>query len=182
QQAVGEVEAAVTEARRRLVPAEQQIAMVADRMRETEDHRKGELGGAIETKRKELTALRESFIAAVSELTGLLSDPPAFEAGSIRAAIQRLTTEQEQAQRRLTFLEEWTRFLGRESDQLRDRLAKYVNLVCATTVGIATDEYFGDKGPFVEKQFDLLVIDEAGKVTEPEFLVAAARAKRWVLV
>jgi hypothetical protein len=182
QQSVGEAEAAVTGARQRLAPAEKQVAIVADQVRETIDHHTVELGRAIEAKGKELMALGESFAAAVGELEGLLSDPPVFEAGSIRAAIHRLTAEQEQTQRRLTFLEEWAQFLGRESDQLRDRLAQYVNLVCATTVGIATDEYFGDKGLFLEKQFDLLVIDEAGKVTEPEFLVAAARAKRWVLV
>jgi len=182
KQAMGEAEAAVTNARRQRAAAEQQVAIAADRVRETVDHRKDELGVAIETKHKELAAITESFSTAVRELTGLLSNPPVFETESINTSIQRLTAEQEHAQRRLTFLEEWTRFLSRESDQLRDRLAQYVNLVCATTVGIATDKYFGDNGPFVEKQFDLLVIDEAGKVTEPEFLVAATRAKRWVLV
>jgi hypothetical protein len=175
-------EAGVAEARQALAAAQERVRAVAGRVREAVEGRTRELSGAIEVKGRELTALQESFAAAVAPLDDVLSSSPAFDASSIQAAIARLTGEHEQAQRRLAFLEEWTQFLGRESDRLRDRLARYVNLVCATTVGIATDEYFGDKGAFVEKQFDLLVIDEAGKVTEPEFLVAAVRAKRWVLV
>ena len=175
-------EAGVTEALRLLTSAQEQVAIVATRVREAVLDSTIELSDAIDAKGRELTALRESFAAAVTPLCDVLPNHPVIEAGSIRAAIHRLTAEHEQAQRRLAFLEEWTQFLGRESEQLRDRLARYVNLVCATTVGIATDEYFGDKGAFVEKEFDLLVIDEAVKVTEPEFLVAAVRAKRWVLV
>lgn len=175
-------EGAVMVARQQMAEAQRQLAFVADQVSEAVEHRTRELSLAIEAKERELTALRDSFLAAVATLGDVLLASPAFDAGSIQDSIRRLTDEQKHAQRRLALLEEWTQFLRREAEQLRDRLARYVNLVCATTVGIATDEYFGDKGAFVEKQFDLLVIDEAGKVTEPEFLVAAIRAKRWVLV
>jgi hypothetical protein len=175
-------ETSAAKARQRLTSAQGQVAVVVSRMRAAAESRTAGFNHAIETKVKEVAAFRESFTTTIASLGDVLPNPLAFDADGVKAAVHRLTAEHGQAQRRLAFLEEWTRFLDRESGQLRDRLAQYVNLVCATTVGIATDEYFGDKGAFVEKQFDLLVIDEAGKVTEPEFLVAAVRAKRWVLV
>lgn len=80
------------------------------------------------------------------------------------------------------FSQRWLDCLTNDADALSSRIAKYANLVCATTIGIASDDYFGDGKPYEQKQFDLLVIDEAGKVTEPQFLVAATRAKKWVIV
>jgi hypothetical protein len=180
--AMENAETQLTEAQQQLNEAMAQVTFVSDRIRQTVESRTLEVTRAIEAKEFELTAVRERFARTIASLTDVLPTPPAFDAVKIDAALRQLTVEHEQAQRYLLLLEEWTQFLSRESENLKDRLAQYVNLVCATTVGIATDEYFGDKGPFVEKQFDLLVVDEAGKVTEPELLVAAVRAKRWVLV
>jgi|GEM_PF-2400260 len=180
--ALGNVKTRLTEVRQQLEEARTQVIFVADRIRQTVESRTQELTRAIEAQERELSIVREQFAVTVAALTDVLQTPPAFDAVRINAAIRLLTAEHEKAQRRLALLEDWTQYLSRESENLKDQLAQYVNLVCATTVGIATDEYFGDKGAFVEKQFDLLVVDEAGKVTEPEFLVAAARAKRWVLV
>lgn len=108
--------------------------------------------------------------------------PPEFKSTSIEACIEERTRERITSEARCEFLDKWTKYVKEHGDELGDRVADYVNLVCATTMGIATDAFFGDKGETPEKSFDLLVIDEAGKVTEPEFLVAATRAKRWVLV
>jgi len=179
---LGNAETRLTEVRQQLEGTKAQVKLVADQVRQTVENRTQELTLAIEAKERELAAIRERFATTAASLTDVLPTPPAFVAVRINAAIRQLAADHEQAQRRLALLEEWTQYLGRESENLKDRLAQYVNLVCATTVGIATDEYFGDKGAFVEKQFDLLVVDEAGKITEPEFLVAAVRAKRWVLV
>jgi hypothetical protein len=180
--ALGNAEMRLEEVRQQLAAATAQVEFVAGRIRQTVESRKQELTRAIEAKEDELATVRERFAVIVASLTDVLPTPPAFNAERINTSLRQLTAEHEQAKRRLSLLEEWAQYLSRESENLKDRLAQYVNLVCATTVGIATDEYFGDKGAFVEKQFDLLVVDEAGKVTEPEFLVAAVRAKRWVLV
>lgn len=180
--ALGNAETRLTERRHQLEDAKAQVEYVAGQIRQTVENRTEELTHAIEMKLEELAAVREQFATTVASLTDVLPILPAFDAIRINSALRQLTAELEQAQRRVALLEEWTQYLSRESGNLKDRLAQYVNLVCATTIGIATDEYFGDKGAFVEKQFDLLVVDEAGKVTEPEFLVAAVRAKRWVLV
>lgn len=111
-----------------------------------------------------------------------LNSPPDFNTRSLRSCLEELKGVLSDNEERCLFLEKWTNYVRRNGEELGDRVAGYINLVCATTMGIATDQFFGDKADSPEKEFDLLVIDEAGKVTEPEFLVAAARAKRWVLV
>lgn len=178
-------ERTASESANRIAVLQQQCPALQTRIRERERSLKEAQEkslAAIAAKEREVTAARERFATSIASLSDVLPTPPTFDAASVNTGIRQLTAEQEQAQGRLALLEEWTQYLGRESENLKNRLAEYVNLVCATTVGIATDEYFGDKGAFVEKQFDLLVVDEAGKVTETEFLVAATRAKRWVLV
>src|SRR5262249_30261137 len=63
------------------------------------------------------------------------------------------------------------------------RLPGYVNLVAATTAGLAADPHFGEASSQSHgAPFDLLVLEEADQVTESEFLKAARRARHWVLV
>lgn len=52
------------------------------------------------------------------------------------------------------------------------------NLVCATTAGIA------GRGSAVVRfaDFDTMILDEASRVTDTEFLIGAIRARKWVLV
>ena len=50
------------------------------------------------------------------------------------------------------------------------------NLVCSTVAGIATSP--AARGA----DFDTLILDEASRVTDPELLVPAVRARRWILV
>jgi hypothetical protein len=52
-------------------------------------------------------------------------------------------------------------------------LERAVNVVCATTQGT---------GPLRDADFDTLIVDEASRVVDSEFLVGAIRARRWVLV
>lgn len=52
------------------------------------------------------------------------------------------------------------------------------NLLCATPIGIAMAREFRD----VEAVFDVMIMDEASKATITDFLVPAARAKKWILV
>ena len=52
----------------------------------------------------------------------------------------------------------------------------FINLFCATTTGIAGSQRFKDI------TFDTLIIDEASRVTDSEFLIGAVRARRWILV
>jgi|GEM_PF-3106676 len=62
------------------------------------------------------------------------------------------------------------------AEAIGNELLQSVNLVCCTTTGIASRQ-------FVEGvTFDTLIIDEASRVTDSEFLIGAVRAKRWILV
>ena len=70
---------------------------------------------------------------------------------------------------------------GREGVQrlaaeIGDELLETANVFCCTTTGIAGD-------PTVrERTFDTLIVDEASRVTDAEFLIGAVRARRWILV
>lgn len=57
-------------------------------------------------------------------------------------------------------------------------LLLHANLVCATPIGIAQVREFRD----VDTVFDVMIVDEASKATLTDFLVPAARARKWILV
>jgi AAA domain len=62
--------------------------------------------------------------------------------------------------------------------EVGDALVRSVNLVCATTTGIA-----GLSARVVQHaDFDTLIVDEASRVTDSEFVIGAVRARRWILV
>jgi hypothetical protein len=82
---------------------------------------------------------------------------------------------------RLAFARQWAECLERSADTLPSRLLDYVNLVAATTTALPADEHFGEARART-LQFDLLILERAHEVTESEFLAAARRARRWVLV
>lgn len=144
--------------------------------------RRQEIDHAVTDSVNQIDSLRQRFSSIAEELQRSQHSAPTFDHESLDQWECRRREELSFIERRLSFGRDWQSYLSREAPRLADRLSQYVNLVCATTMGIATDAYFGDGGQFEEKEFDLLVIDEAGKVTEPEFLVAANRARHWVLV
>jgi hypothetical protein len=76
------------------------------------------------------------------------------------------------------------RALVRESDQdglgvLSSALVRQERVICGTPIGILSHEQVKRASP---GDFDLLVVDEVSKMTLPEFLAVAVKAKRWVLV
>ncbi len=93
-----------------------------------------------------------------SQLEQSLSDAPANDAV---VAVQR----------------EWAERV-RNDEQLGGMLLLNANLVCATPIGIAMAREFRE----VEVIFDVMILDEASKATITDFLVPAARARKWILV
>lgn len=73
---------------------------------------------------------------------------------------------------------EWREALATSRDELGTLFLLNANLVCGTPIGIATSRAFPEAAPV----FDVMIMDEASKATVTDFLVPAARAKRWVLV
>jgi len=59
---------------------------------------------------------------------------------------------------------------------LGDQLIAAANLVCCTTTGIGGD------GDLRDIDYDTLIVDEASRVIDSEFLIGAKQARRWILV
>lgn len=72
---------------------------------------------------------------------------------------------------------EWAKRI-KDDDAIGAMLLLNANLVCATPIGIAMAPAFRD----VEAVFDVMIMDEASKATITDFLVPAARARKWILV
>lgn len=72
---------------------------------------------------------------------------------------------------------EWAKRIAND-DEIGALLLLQANLVCATPIGIAMAREFRD----VDVAFDVMIMDEASKATITDFLVPAARAKKWILV
>lgn len=72
---------------------------------------------------------------------------------------------------------EWARRIQND-ESIGTMLLLNANLVCATPIGIGMNPAFRE----VSVAFDVMIIDEASKATITDFLVPAARAKKWILV
>jgi AAA domain len=93
----------------------------------------------------------------------------------------RLRHEANRRQQRIALERRWFELSGLSSGS-EDTIAKQVdadlrrcaNLICCTTTGVTRD--------LGEIDFDTLIVDEASRVVDSEFLMGAIRARRWVLV
>jgi hypothetical protein len=77
----------------------------------------------------------------------------------------------------------WRELVAEQTDDqlvedIQTSALRATNLVCATTKGIV------GRGSDVvrDTDYDTLIVDEASRVTDSEFLIGAVRARRWVLV
>ena len=102
----------------------------------------------------------------------------------VQAARSACSAQIEQAEAQHTFAQQWLTYLEQTPEVLTARLPSFVNLVAATLMGLARDEHFGDgmSGTSARRDFDLLVLEEADQIPEAEFLNAARRARRCVLI
>jgi hypothetical protein len=169
-------------ARQALSQAQESVAQVESSIAQAIEQRGGPLGSQIQQLDLRIRQAEQAVDLVQGTVARLVGRQPLHTPAEIESAVERLLLQIPTMQKHQAFLNDWREYVGRESGTLGQRLAGYLNVVCATTVGIASDDYFGDGKPLEQKQFDLLIVDEAGKVTESEFLVAAARAKRWVLL
>lgn len=62
---------------------------------------------------------------------------------------------------------------------LSSAIARVEAVICGTPIGILSFESVKNAAP---GSFDLLIVDEVSKMTLPEFLAIAVKARRWVLV
>ena len=128
--------------------------------------------------------LRESAgLAAMRAAEVLSAEPGALpeDEGVFHAKAQALAAEAARL-RRYTRLEgRWFELItaaaadGTDLRKLGDMLVGTANLVCCTTTG------FGAK-VVKDADFDTLIVDEASRVVDSEFLIGAVKARRWILV
>lgn len=165
-----------------LSQAQESIAQLESSIAEACEQRRVQLNSQAEEVGLALNEARQALDDTRTVVQGLLSRSLPETPVEVKVTIDQLRQEMPEIEARRTFLSDWRDYVVRASDKLGQRLASYTNLVCATTIGIASDEHFGGRKALEQRQFDLCIIDEAGKVTETEFLVAAIRAKKWVLL
>lgn len=133
------------------------------------------LDGEVDRRQTELAArLAELDRAAAedapraAELARQLGDNPDPQAAAteLAAARQALAAAQAHAED-----------VQRRTDELVRQACDRVEVIAGPVAGIGSDALVGDLAPF-----DLLVIDDAHRLTEPDFRAAARLARRWVLV
>ncbi|GIJ27014.1 hypothetical protein Vqi01_21760 [Micromonospora qiuiae] len=115
----------------------------------------------------------------VRTLTG--DDPVGRPEPEVRRWRDRLDAELTRREQRIHLERRWFELSGLAggspeslADQVDADLRRSANLICCTTTGVSRD--LGDA------DFDTLIVDEASRVVDSEFLIGAVRARRWVLV
>ena len=88
-----------------------------------------------------------------------------------------IADELTQAEREFESARSWAAEVATRLDELVEKACAAVAVVVGPVAGIATDAEVIAAG-----NFDLLVIDDAHRLSEADFMAAAALARRWVLV
>lgn len=124
-----------------------------------------------------LTDLKAEWEAAVS-----LLEPEHRPASTCRTEIENRLAESRTtlalAQDAAAAAERWAASCEEAAPDISRQLAASAEIVAATTTVIADDPHFSDPST----RFDLLVLEEAERITESEFVRVARRAARWVVV
>jgi superfamily I DNA and/or RNA helicase len=175
-------EETIAHADKEFLEAQREVDALKQRIKEAIGQKQKQLESDIDAIKRQIGANNDKIECLRNQAALATGESIPESASQIQEVIEKLTEQIDKNKTLAAFSGSWLDCLHRNAEELSPRLATYTNFVCATTIGIASDEYFGDDRPFEQKQFDLLVIDEAGKVTEAEFLVAATRAKKWIIV
>ncbi len=104
--------------------------------------------------------------------------------------LKREHDDQDNVQRWLELEQAWLEATSNTSAMESGRqLLRAANLICATTVAIGshpmisgTKNEKGERKAGEWSEFDTLIVDEASRVTDAEFLIGAVRSRRWILV
>jgi hypothetical protein len=98
----------------------------------------------------------------------------------VEAPRQRWEEALRQEEHHETFARHWVEAIEQAVPGFSTYLTRSAGVLATTTAALAADPAFTD--PSSPLSFDLLVLDEAHRVTETEFHAAARRCRRWVLV
>jgi hypothetical protein len=140
--------------------------------------RKGEIDAEAAGLKAEQRVVEEHWRGAwlALELEGVV---PAVSTAAVTAAREQLDKMLAQQEHQETCARQWAQVIEGAADTLPGHLARWVNLVATTTAVLAADPHFGDSSGL---SFDLLLVDEAHRLTESDLQNLARRARRWILV
>jgi len=92
------------------------------------------------------------------------------------ARLAEIDTQMSLLERRIALERRWFELIRpEEPDRLVRELRQAANVICCTTTGVTANALEG-------LDFDTLIVDEASRVVDSEFLIGAARARRWIMV
>lgn len=128
--------------------------------------------------RNETTAAKTAVTDAAVHLEAVIGPRSDSALAGLR---DELDAKIRQREHRITLEQRWFELSGTAggtpgtlAEQVGADLRRSANLICCTTTGLTRD--LGDS------DFDTLIVDEASRVVDSEFLIGAVRARRWVLV
>jgi hypothetical protein len=175
------------------VTARQQSALARDRADRHQEDRTRRLreaqtwaGAEIERLTNESQAAQEVVDRCRADLEAAIADREALAAAlpaMARGDPARLARRSRVLGRLPGLAARWRELTAERTDaqlaeDIQQSLVRATNLVCATTKGIVGR----GSQPVRHADYDTLIVDEAIRVTESEFLIGAIRARRWVLV
>jgi hypothetical protein len=150
-----------------------------------EDHRRlveddlARRTGDLEARQARLTRQRDEALADWKTVCDSLSEgivrPGEHSRTSLEEARAAWRARRQRDEQELSLRQDWLEALERALPDLPAYLARSARVVAATTTAAA--DMPGGAG-----EFDLLVVEEAHRLTEADLLAAARRARRWVLV
>jgi hypothetical protein len=143
--------------------------------------RQTELDAEITIRSREQDALREQWRSACAALPSG-SAPAEMSRRALELGRAEWERQRERQERQAEAAEQWLRAVEEGLRALPDKLAGCASVVAATTAALPRDAHFGERNGSPAVAFDLLILEEAHRVTESEFAAAARRARRWVLV
>ncbi|MEH1126467.1 DEAD/DEAH box helicase [Micromonospora sp. CPCC 206061] len=158
-------------------------ALVAQRRAQAETVR-AETRADIEAATGAAEQWRQALTAATVSLSALVGrHDRAMSLEEVTKQLDVVSAERVRISRYEKLRERWERLTADQpADELvedvRKSFVRATNLVCATTKGIVSR----GSQPVRDTDYDTLIVDEASRVTESEFLIGAVRARRWVLV
>ena len=103
--------------------------------------------------------------------------PATMTSSAVETAHQRWQVLCKEDEDSCVFARQWASTIQETADILAQRLPALANVVAGTMAGFLADKHFAQPG-----DFDLLLLEDAHKISEPDFLKIAGHARRWILI
>jgi hypothetical protein len=130
--------------------------------------------------RRQIEAVEAEWDSIIVSMADQNLKPQSRSPADLESAIQAWRNELLQGEKEVTFARQWAAHLENHANPIAARLHEYVNLVAGTPGALERDHRFSSSAMAI--CFDLLIVFEADRFTEAEFVNGACRARRWVLV